>query len=743
MTQSVLAGLRGKIGVHTGAYRSVCDPIICSGINATIYDTDLAHITYAPEEDFCVQWQNRVFWQTCAAWAKPWMSEVYRKRGKLASFRRSLDHELPSVTVEFQGYAIWLYGPPRSQLTAIPVDYKICMHEDHHLALDPVCYRIDVSEAYSVAEDYDSPVEIFAKGGLQYQQHRVVVSVGDPINEATAYKGIQFSHAVYTIERPTPWPVDEDAWRFREIIMHDTHPLLSYWPRMPPSWFRSGWLAKTYTAEDGSVVSWHELRSRSEENRDQWGVDATITAGAVMVYGIPKAHITDTDYLSYICVRLNSGPCEIVDVQHAYLNAEHHDESILLWRNDMLDPYRATHISIRLVKTTSGSTTVFPFKAIHYYELQEYSSPEPPVGQLEDIIVTHDNEAIVYHPERRCVTWFLWWCTGWFDPWAWREAGPTEDKLTYRSTISSYRTTEDPSITLDFQGSAVYVYGAPRGLIESPFASQHICLNDSCHIVDVEQAYLNAPTGTIESASVETPRNDVASLNENTSQGHQGVASTNHNATTLSELHPELEPVLIWSMTGLDDKLQHTLRLALASLPSEDNAEMSIAKVVYTKVTYDEGQQRPDTPIPQPDRTYEGPLYPPHATKWAPRPPPPPPLPPPPPPAPSDPSWPLPKIPPPDSQKTPQNPPHSPDLPSLGPTQQAFWSLVLIVIFLSLTILGMLLSGYNRSEAQPFAKQHAPPPYNYQCPPNHQVPPVRPPYLQNYSTFNGASNQSH
>lgn len=198
-------------------------------INATIYDTDLAHITYAPKEDFCVQWQNRVFWQTCAAWAKPWMSEVYRKRGKLASFRRSLDHELPSVTVEFQGtlhyyyimtlslldllflqqgYAIWLYGPPRSQLTAIPVDYKICMHEDHHLALDPVCYRIDVSEAYSVAEDYDSPVEIFAKGGLQYQQHRVVVSVGDPINEATAYKGIQFSHAVYTIERPTPWSVN-------------------------------------------------------------------------------------------------------------------------------------------------------------------------------------------------------------------------------------------------------------------------------------------------------------------------------------------------------------------------------------------------------------------------------------------------------------------------------------------------------------------------------------------------------
>ncbi|KAH7335172.1 hypothetical protein B0J17DRAFT_65523 [Rhizoctonia solani] len=43
---------------------------------------------------------------------------------------------------------------------------------------------------------------------------------------------------------------------------------------------------------------------------------------------------------------------------------------------------------------------------------------------------------------------------------------------------------------------------------------------------------------------------------------------------------------------------------------------MSIAKVVYTKVSYETGQPRPDIPIPQPDTTYEGPLHPPHATKW-------------------------------------------------------------------------------------------------------------------------------
>ncbi|CUA78055.1 hypothetical protein RSOLAG22IIIB_02670 [Rhizoctonia solani] len=586
-------------------------------INTTIYDTDIAHITYTPNNDFCIRWENNWWnWNKCAVWGKPWQSEVYRSGGKYFTIHRGLDHQLVSMTIEFEGSAIWLYGPPRSRLTAIPSDYKVCLQESHRMAYDPICYRVDTAEAYSASE-YDSPVVIFAKGGLQHQKHQVVVSVSDPEDEVRKYQGIQFSHATYTVERPVPWPLEEDNWRFRKVVMHDTHPLLSYSPvgaiaTRPCAgncWVShaSGWSAKTYTDEDGYIVSWHELKSRNEWNQDQWGIDVTITAGAVALYGIPKAHITDVDYLSYICVRINSGPCEVVDVKHAYLNAEHHHESVLMWRNDALDPYRRTHISVRLVKTQSTSMSAFPFKAIHYYELQEYASPDPPVGRLEDVTIPHDHEAIVYHPGRRCVTWFLWWCTGWFDPWTWREAGPSEDVLTYRSTISSYREKEDPSIELEFQGSAVYVYGAPKSLIKSAFAPQHICINNVCHVVDAEQAYLNALQGPVESTEVRE------------TGGHNAPSVRNHldtNVTALSPNHPELDPVLIWSMSGLDDQKQHTLRLALASLPSDGNAEMSIAKVVYTKVNYETGQSRPDTPIPQPDTTYEGPLYPPHATKW-------------------------------------------------------------------------------------------------------------------------------
>ncbi|KAL5633134.1 hypothetical protein ACGC1H_003581 [Rhizoctonia solani] len=588
--------------------------VLARRINTTIYDTDIAHITYAPNNDFCIRWENSWWnWNNCAVWAKPWQSEFYKSGGKYYTIHRSLGHQLASMTIEFEGSAIWLYGPPRSQLTTIPGDYKVCLRETHRMVYDPICYRVNTAEAYSTSE-YDSPVVIFAKGGLQYQKHRVVVSVSEPEDETRKYQGIQFSHAVYTIERPVPWPLEEDSWRFRQVVIHDTHPLISYSPMGSIAsgpctgncWVShaSGWSAKTYTDEGGHVVSWHELKSRNEWSQDQWGIDLTVTAGAVALYGIPKAHITDVDYLSYICVRINSGPCEVVDVKHAYLNAEHHHESVLMWRNDALDPYRETHISVRLVKAQSPSMSVFPFKAIHYYEFQEYSSPNPPVGLLEDIVIPHDHEAIVYHPGRRCVRWFLWRCTGWFDPWRWREAGPSDDMLTYRSTVSSYRETEDPSIELEFQGSAVYVYGAPRSLIESKFASQHVCINNVCHVVDVQQAYLNALKGPVESTGVHQ-------TSDPSTQNHLDA-----NVTTLSPIHPELDPVLIWSMTGLDDQKPHTLRLALASLPSDDNAEMSIAKVVYTKVSYETGQSRPDTPIPQPDTTYEGPLYPPHATKW-------------------------------------------------------------------------------------------------------------------------------
>jgi hypothetical protein len=175
--------------------------------------------------------------------------------------------------------------------------------------------------------------------------------------------------------------------------MHNTHPLLSYFPKESNwrSWlYGIGWTPKTYTAEDGTVVSWHELRSRSGVYRDTWGVEATFTggcgilialgmlilsrhiAGSVAVYGVPKAQITNAGHLGNVCVRVDSGSCEIVDVRLAYLNSEHDHEPVLLWRHDALDPSRRTQLSIYLVKA-SDETNVFLFYAIHYFESQEYA----------------------------------------------------------------------------------------------------------------------------------------------------------------------------------------------------------------------------------------------------------------------------------------------------------------------------------------------------------------------------------
>lgn len=73
-------------------------------INATIYDTNLAHVTYAPKDDFCIRWMNSwAFWGKCEVWARPWKSDVYRTQGTLATVHRSLDHQLASVTINFQG----------------------------------------------------------------------------------------------------------------------------------------------------------------------------------------------------------------------------------------------------------------------------------------------------------------------------------------------------------------------------------------------------------------------------------------------------------------------------------------------------------------------------------------------------------------------------------------------------------------------------------------------------------------
>ncbi|KAG8701256.1 hypothetical protein FRC09_005476 [Ceratobasidium sp. 395] len=578
-------------------------------MNRTIYDTNPDHITYEPNGNFCTQWEKWMLWWKCTNWIQPWKPEVYKSQGReLISVHRSLNHRLSSVTVRFEGPAIWLYGPPRGNLPAIPPDYRICLSEALYPASTRECYRVNVAEAYSMANNYDEPVVIFAKGGLRYQKHQVEISINDPTDETKEHLGIQFSHAVYTVERPTPWPVEENRWRFRQVVMHDTHPLLLYTPKAPASclfwWWcsESGWTPKTYRAENGTVVSWHQLKSTTEWGRNTWGVETTITAGSVVIYGIPKAHITDTNLLSQICVQVNSGPCRMVDMQHAYLNSEHQDEAVPLWRDDALDPSHKTRLSIRLVEIDSGRTSVFPFKAIHYFEPQGYAHPGPLVGGLQNIEVSHDDKAITFNPKGHCTYYVLDWCAKWVEPWVLRQEGPFGSRVTYRSTTSEFRTTDDPTVTFNFMGSAVYVYGAPKLFIKAPFASQRVCVDDVCHIVDVEQAYLNAP----QDMKLESLKQSTASILQGPETNQPG--SKSQNVTTSLGLHPEYEPVLIWGITGLNDQISHKLQMALGSLPSEDNAEMSIAKVVYTKTTY--RGRRPSTPSPQPDPRYEGPSSP-------------------------------------------------------------------------------------------------------------------------------------
>ncbi|CAE6382268.1 unnamed protein product [Rhizoctonia solani] len=300
---------------------------------------------------------------------------------------------------------VWVYGPPSSQLTRIPPDYKIYFYENYRFSSRHQCYQTNVTAAYLARGDEDEPVVVFAQGQLQNHHHRIEISVADPTNDIRDYDRIKFSHVVYTTVRPTRWPVKEDHWRYREIVMHDTHPLLSYSPPVSSSWFStSPWSAKLYTAEDGTVTSWHELKSYKEPERDQWGVETKIKAGAGAVYGTPRAYIKNLDNLGLVCIRLDMGLCQVVDVETIYLNRRDFEqyEPVLLWYNDALDPSHETRISIRLVKTPYESMVVFTSFSEYGCLSDSDTSPEQLASDLQNMTIGNDDGRVLYNPGRRC-----------------------------------------------------------------------------------------------------------------------------------------------------------------------------------------------------------------------------------------------------------------------------------------------------------------------------------------------------
>ncbi|KAF8757708.1 hypothetical protein RHS01_03186 [Rhizoctonia solani] len=580
-------------------------------INATIYDTNTAHVTYSDTPIACKRWVNSwLFWKVCDSWVEPWAPSTYHLQGKVSTLHSSLNHQTALLSVDFKGTDVWVYGPPLSQLTKLQPDYKICLYENYPFSPKPECYQVNIIRAYYASKDENKPVVVFARGRLQHRQHRIEISVADPTNDLQAYDGIKFSHVVYTTKRPTHWPVEEDRWRYAEVVMHDTHPLLSYFPptTSDPLAKTPAWLAKVHTADDGTVTSWHELRSHNEGGQDHLRVVTKIKAGAVAVYGAPSAYVEQNRYdLGFICVQLDLGLCEVVDLKTIYANHQQKyrvkREPVLLWRSDVLDSSRETLISIRQVKASTGTGTVFPFKSINYFEAQEYAHPVPRVaiGKLENITITNDDRSISYNPTQLCDK-RVSRCDPWTHSWIRREVGPLGSKSSFQSTIWNHRAEMDPHIILSFKGSALYLYGAPNAYAARPLASQHVCINNMCRVIDVEQAYLHSLRDT-ESTSITTAQKP------NSVQG---------DTASLSIPHPELEPVLIWSITGLDDKILHTFRLALASIPVPLNAEMTFAKILYTEVSYRYGKERPDPPAPKPDHAYTGPPQPPYAIKWNP-----------------------------------------------------------------------------------------------------------------------------
>jgi hypothetical protein len=180
---------------------------------------------------------------------------------------------------------------------------------------------------------------------------------------------------------------------------------------------------------------------------------------------------------------------------------------------------------------------------------------------------------------------------------------------------------------LFYIGSAVYVYGAPRAGVVSG-AHQQVCLDDRCTEIDVAHAYLNPPQLQQLSADTLEPEHQLESpltnIDIDTNDAHElvPVLEPEHQLESpltdididTNDAH-ELVPVLLYSVNGLDDMRSHTIRLELTSAADFDpyEAPMTISKIVYTEVRYDNGngpRMPPPPPAPYPPSP---PATPPHA----------------------------------------------------------------------------------------------------------------------------------
>jgi hypothetical protein len=99
-----MARLRGCLGLLSVLVATLFETTIARLINTTIYDTNFGHVTYEPEKDICTQWiTSWVFWRTCEYWAQPWKSEIFHDHGRFTTVHRSLNNQLPSVAIKFEG----------------------------------------------------------------------------------------------------------------------------------------------------------------------------------------------------------------------------------------------------------------------------------------------------------------------------------------------------------------------------------------------------------------------------------------------------------------------------------------------------------------------------------------------------------------------------------------------------------------------------------------------------------------
>ncbi|KAG8918175.1 hypothetical protein FRC02_002559 [Tulasnella sp. 418] len=282
------------------------------------------------------------------------------------------------------------------------------------------------------------------------------------------------------------------------VTIYATNPRISYHPESACKGTIFGgcgvrydpWDVETYKSPYGVMETYYRTSSWQNHpgSTEARQLVFAFKGHALFVYGAPRKQIEQFPSAGSHEICLDDD-CHIVDVAVIYaLEPPSSNEPVLIWMKVGLRFGHDYQVQIRLLETSERPVFGMTFHHFVYTDVIEDRIPIYRQGENQTLInVTyHDtNPRISYLPTPES-----------YDPW------DKEYYLfgTYHQTF--HRTSNwgnHPEGNLirrvewTLEGTAVYIFGAPRIQLKHPPGHTDICIDTKCHAIDAARIYLNSP----------------------------------------------------------------------------------------------------------------------------------------------------------------------------------------------------------------------------------------------------------